>query len=161
MTRGQRIITKIEQMFNETREKYPHITDDMLDSQGAIYYMNGNDGTDFDWNANQRCCEFYIYHKNEIGFIKLYVEVGDTVTIYVYPNGEMSAVETIEKKLDKGDSLYLATLLYEKADRKYIYDSIITEIDFTYEPDEYELREMNEAYEEPDDEEFWDWEDEE
>lgn len=146
MTRGQEIISEIENYFEEVREKYSYITDEMLDSKGAIYCMNGNDGTDFDWNANERCCEFYIYHSNGVGFIKLLVERGDKITIYVYPQGERTAAETIVKKLNKGDSLYLAALLYEQADKKYIYDEIITEIDFTYEPKQYELEEMDEFF---------------
>ena len=152
MTRGQKIIEKIKSVFAEIREKYPLITDEDLHSNGAIFYMNGNDGTDFDWNANDHTSEFYMYHENEIGFIKLYVNKGDTYTAYVYPNGEMSAIETIRGDLDEGDSLYIAALLYRKADREYIYDAPIEEIDFLYEPKEWELREMNGVYDE-------DWED--
>ena len=148
MTRGQKIIGKIKAVFAEIREKYPLITDEDLHSNGAIFYMNGNDGTDFDWNANEHTSEFYMYHENEIGFIKLYVNNGDTYTAYVYPNGEMSATETIRGDLNEGDSLYLAALLYRKADREYIYDEIIDEIDFSYEPDEWELQEMKNEYDE-------------
>ena len=148
MTRGQRIVEKIKGVFAEIREKYPLIADEDLYSNGAIFYMNGNDGTDFDWNANEHTSEFYMYHENEIGFIKLYVNKGDTYTAYVYPNGEMSATETVKGDLNDGDSLYLAALLYRKADREYIYDAIIDEIDFSYEPDEWELQEMKNEYDE-------------
>ena len=148
MTRGQLIIEKIKGVFAEIREKYPFITDEDLHSNGAIFYMNGWDGTDFDWNANDHTSEFYMFHENEIGFIKLYVNKCDTYTAYVYPNGEMSAIETIRGDLGKGDSLYLAALLYRKADREYIYDAIIDEIDFSYEPGEFELIEMNGDYDE-------------
>lgn len=150
MTRGQNIIEKIKGVFTEIREKYPHITDEDLHSNGAIFYVNGNDGTDFDWSANEHTSEFYMFHENEIGFIKLFVNKGDTYTAYVYPNGEMTAIETIRGGLDEGDSLYLAALLYSKADRKYIYDAIIDEIDFSYEPSEFELIEMNGDYDEDD-----------
>ena len=158
MTRGEQIIEKIKTVFADIREKYPFISDEDLHSKGAIFYMNGNDGTDFDWNANEHTSEFYMYHSNEIGFIKLYVNKGDTYTAYVYPNGEMKAVETIRGDLEEGDSLYLAALLYRKADREYIYDADIDEIDFTYEPKEWELSEMR-GYAENDD--YWHEEDEE
>lgn len=121
MTRGQEIIEKIKAVFADIREKYPLITDEDLHNNGAIFYMNGNDGTDFDWNANDNTSEFYMYHENEIGFIKLYVNKSDTYTAYVYPNGEMKAVETIRGDLEEGDSLYLAALLYRKADRESIF----------------------------------------
>lgn len=29
-------------------------TDEMLDTNGAIHYMNGNDSTPFDWKRNER-----------------------------------------------------------------------------------------------------------
>ena len=150
MTRGQKIIEKIKSVFVDIREKCPLIKDEDLRSNGAIYYMNGNDGTDFDWDANDHTSEFYIYHSNEIGFIKLYVNKDDTYTAYVYPNGEMKAVATVRGNLDEGDGLYLATILYRKADRLYIYDAIIDEIDFSYEPDEWELQEMKNEYDEDD-----------
>ena len=146
MTRGQQIIEKIKGVFAEIREKYPFITDEDLLNNGAIFYMNGNGGTDFDWKVNENTCEFYMYHKNEVGFIKLYVNNDDTYTAYIYPNGEMRAVETVKGNLDDGDSLYLATLLYRKADKEYIYDAIIEEIDFSYVPDELEMQEMNGYY---------------
>ena len=150
MTRGQEIIEKIKGVFAGIREKYPLITDEDLHSNGAIFYMNGNDGTDFDWNANDNTSEFYMYHENEIGFIKLFVNKEDTYTAYVYPNGEMRAVETIKGDLNEGDSLYFAALLYRKADSEYIYDADINEIDFSYEPDEWELEEMKNEYDEDD-----------
>lgn len=159
MTRGQLIIEKIKTVFADIRKKYPFITDEDLHSNGAIFYMNGNDGTDFDWNANEHTSEFYMYHSNEIGFIKLYVNKGDTYTAYIYPNGEMSATETVRGNFDEGDSLYLAALLYRKADREYIYDAIVDEIDFSYEPSKWEMCEMNGEYETNDD--YWHKEDEE
>lgn len=159
MTRGQKIIERISNVFDDIRKRYPYITDEDLHSNGAIFYMNGNDGTDFDWNANEHTSEFYMYHSNEIGFIKLYVNKGDTYTAYVYPNGEMSAMETIRGDLNEGDGLYLATLLYRKADREYIYDAIIDEIDFSYEPKKWEMCEMSGEYETNDD--YWHEEDEE
>lgn len=65
----------------------------------------------------------------------------------------MSATETVRGNLDEGDSLYLAALLYRKADREYIYDAIVDEIDFSYEPSKWEMCEMNNDYWHEEDEE--------
>ena len=148
MTRGREIIEKIKSVFADIRKRCPLIADEDLRDNGAIFYMNGKDGTNYDWNVNEHTSEFYMYHKNEIGFIKLYVNKGDTYTAYVYPNGEMSAVATIRGDLDEGDSLFLTALLYRKADWEYIYDANIDEIDFSYEPKEWELQEMENEYDE-------------
>ena len=148
MTRGQRIIEKIKGVFADIREKCPLIKDEDLRDNGAIFYMNGNDGTDYDWNVNDCTSEFYVFHDNKAGFIKLYVNKGDTYTAYVYPNGEMSAIATFSGDLDEGDSLYLAALLYRKADEEYFYDANIDEIDFSYEPNEWDLQKMKNEYDE-------------
>ena len=52
-TKGEKIMAKVISFFNEVRKCYKEITDDKLDSNGAIYYMNSNDGTNFDWNDDQ------------------------------------------------------------------------------------------------------------
>lgn len=44
------------------RERFPEVTDSMLIDNGAIYYMNGNDGTGFDFSMNDRTCEFVNMH---------------------------------------------------------------------------------------------------
>lgn len=146
MTKGEQIIEKIKGVFADIRKKYPLIAEEDLYDKGAIFYMNGNDGTDFDWNTNGHCSELYMYHENEVGFIKLFVSANDTYTAYVYPNGEMSAVETIKGDLEEGDSLYLATILHRKADMNGIFDKNINNIDFSYEPSDFELSDMNHRY---------------
>ena len=67
---GYEFKREIEQIFKVARNMYPNVTDEMLDANGAIHYMNGNDSTPFDWNCNNRLCEFFIFHKNGVGFIK-------------------------------------------------------------------------------------------
>lgn len=60
---GRTIINKVIEYIKKAREMLPEVTDDMLYGNGAIYYMNGNDGTAFDWEANDRCCEFYMFYR--------------------------------------------------------------------------------------------------
>ena len=146
MTRGEQIIENIKGAFADIRKRYPLVTDEDLSEGGAIYYMNGNDGTFFDWHTNGNTCEFYMLHDNKVGFIKLYVNVDDTYTAYTYPNGEMCSVETISGDLNDGDALYLATILYRKADKDYTYDANINKIDFSYEPTVWELADMDGTY---------------
>lgn len=45
---GRAIINKVIEYIEKVREMFPEVTDDMLYGNGAIYYMNGNDGADFD-----------------------------------------------------------------------------------------------------------------
>lgn len=55
-----------------------------LDNQGAVYYCNGNDSTWFDFEANGRTCEFYVYWKNGDDAIKTMVDNED-IYCYIYP----------------------------------------------------------------------------
>lgn len=129
-TKGEKIMAKVISFFNEIREGYKNITDEELDSNGAIYYMNGNDGTDFDWDYNDRLCEFFIFHKNEKGFIKLLVNRDDTMDAYVYPDGEMSPSEVCKKKLCNGEASFLKKIFLYGADYKNIYDEHIDKINY-------------------------------
>lgn len=94
---GYEFKREIERIFKVARNIYPNVTDEMLYTNGAIHYMNGNDSTPFDWNCNNRLCEFFIFHKNEMGFIKAFVNSDNTIDMYIYetddamqPNGTIN-----------------------------------------------------------------------
>ena len=76
---GYEFKREIERIFRVARNMCPNITDAMLDANGAIHYMNSNDNTFFDWNCNNRLCEFFIFYKNEVGFIKANINSDNTI----------------------------------------------------------------------------------
>lgn len=127
---GYEFKKEIERVFKVTREKFPNITNDMLDSNGSIYYMNGNDGTSFDWNANDRLCEFYVFHKNEMGFIKALVNRNNIINIYVYEDGGMKPTYQFTEEIENLDTKSFATLMDNIADREFIYDRPIDELNW-------------------------------
>ena len=134
---GRIIINKVIAYMNKAREMFPEVTDDMLYGNGAIYYMNGNDGTEFDWNVNDRCCEFYLFYKEtEMGFIKVLVNKDDTISGYVYDDkGYGEAIKLEYTNLLNGESKYLVSLLKKEADNKGIWDNDIRKINFDSELD--------------------------
>ena len=134
---GRIIINKVIAYMNKAREMFPEVTDDMLYGNGAIYYMNGNDGTEFDWNVNDRCCEFYLFYKEtEMGFIKVLVNKDDTISRYVYDDkGYGEAIKLEYTNLLNGESKYLVSLLKKEADNKGIWDNDIRKINFDSELD--------------------------
>lgn len=162
MSKGRRILEEIKTYINEARKQYPEITDDILCDNGAIYYMNGNDGTDFDWFCNNRCCEFYLFYKEtEYGFLKVFVYENGKMDGYVYlDKGHGDAIYLPERNLTPDDALYLASLLYLEADKKKIWDSTVDKIDFDRNVKDYEL--LKEEPEEEDEYEYdndddWEW----
>lgn len=131
MTRKRMVINEVIKYFEDIRKQYPDITDDMLDTNGAIHYMNGNDGTDFDWEMNDRLCEFYVFHKNEYGFIKVLVYKSGKMNGYVYlDNGFASAIEVEPRYMYVDDVETLYDAMFYGADYKNIWDEPIDNIDF-------------------------------
>ena len=110
---------------------YPDITDDMLDTDGAIYYMNGNDSTSFDWYCNGRLCEFYMFHKNECGFIKALVNADNTINVYVYEDGRISPTHSFTEKLETGlNAEDFAKIMNHIADERQLWDKPIDQLDW-------------------------------
>lgn len=46
----------LDYIKSSIRDRFPEITDSMLIENGTIFYMNGNDGTNFDFDMNDRTC---------------------------------------------------------------------------------------------------------
>lgn len=115
------MLNQIVNIINEVREEYPIIGNEL---DGKIYYMNGNDGTAFDWNCNERVCEFMVFHENEMGYIKLMVYKDNLITIYVYADGGMHPTKELERHYDK-NPLELANFLYRTFDMNNLWNEPI------------------------------------
>ena len=148
---GYEFKREIERIFKVAREMYPNITDDMLHTNGAIHYMNGKDGTSFDWNANDRLCEFYVYHKNEMGFIKAFVNRDNTIDMYIYEDGGMKPTYKFTEEMENLSAKSFANLMDTIADREYKYDRPIDELDWDVDTMEcYDINDYEDEYEEDD-----------
>ena len=92
---------------------------------GAVHYMNGNDGTDFDYSCNGRACEFYVFYKNEDGAIKVLVRESEMVA-YIYPE-ENPFGGDYKKVVEKSpfDLYELCCYLQGSRDDKGIWDKPI------------------------------------
>lgn len=91
---------KVVDYINKVKEKY-NISNDMLLENGSIYYMNGNDGTAFDWDCNDVTCEFICFYKATdlgliAGCIKVYVTVWGQIKGYVFLNEGYDDAITLE-----------------------------------------------------------------
>ena len=59
----ERFFKRIETIIDCAIKKYM-IDKDSLEDHGTIFYMNGNDSTLFDFEMNDRLCEFGVFHAN-------------------------------------------------------------------------------------------------
>lgn len=140
---------EIERIFKVAREMCPNITDDMLDTNGAIYYMNGNDSTPFDWNCNDRLCEFYIFHENEVGFIKAFVNRDNTIDMYIYEDAGMISTYKFTEEMENLKASSFANLMNYIADENRMWDRPIDELD--WDVDTMECYNIDETEDEEDD----------
>lgn len=134
------ILIKISNHMKSNLEKFlPEINLSDLEENGKIYYMNGDDGTLFDWELNERLCEFMSFYndKTNLGAIKTLVCSDGKIITYLYKNKANSPFKQIEDSITKTEAFELAVLLYEKADKLDIFDKAIedmnTDIEITSE----------------------------
>ena len=123
-------ITIIENAIAETMAIFSCIKRESLLEDGAIFYANGNDGTDFDWRCNSCLPEFYVYHGDELGqmgYIKVRVFKNGKMTIYVYPCGEMKPTYTVERECGFSAE-HLKHIMLCEADRAGKWDKKLSEI---------------------------------
>lgn len=137
-------LEKICGKFDAIITKY-NINRDDLYGGGKIYYMNANDGTEFDWKMNDHACEFYIFFANERGFCKIYAESDGYIRGYVFPDGGQKSAENFKEYIGVDSAESLAILMLVAADKRHRWDEDIEPIikyadkyDITY-SDYYEL----------------------
>ena len=117
------MLKQIVDVVNEIRKEYPIIGNEL---DGKIYNMNGNDGTDFDWDMNDRTCEFMVFNEKEMGYISITVNRDSTMNIYVYPDGAWLPIYEFERTY-KGDVNKLKNWLYRTFDMNGLWDESIEE----------------------------------
>lgn len=131
-------IDTIVAIINDDVEKYTSYKQ-RENFENDLIYANGNDGTEFDWENNNRLCEFVYWHKNGSCAMRCLVERSGDVEVYLYPEGE---IEPTHSEVHKG-----ALLGYEVEDLYFylmkevellvnpIYDAPVQEIfKYTVEP---------------------------
>lgn len=81
------ILNEIRRMINKNLITYlPHVKAENLEENGAIYYMNGRNGTEFDWYVNGKISDFFVFYNddNNLGAVKLTLYNNGNVLIYIY-----------------------------------------------------------------------------
>lgn len=79
------ILIAIKEIIDSNLKLYlPHVASDHLENNGAVYYMNGKDGTEFDWYINEKFPPFMVFYndKANLGAVKL----------LLYKDGESSSI---------------------------------------------------------------------
>lgn len=77
--------------------KHP-IKDKGITYKREIIYANGNDGTDFDWNMNDRTCEFCVVYdtKSGMNYIQVFVTKEGYIKGYYFEHDNQAYGEYLE-----------------------------------------------------------------
>jgi hypothetical protein len=135
-----KILTELKKIMTDSIKEYlPEVSFDRLEDNGTVFYMNGKNGTEFDWFVNDKISDFMMFYNDEdnMGAVKATLYNAGDVLIYVYGEQGKTIVKEINTFLDveKEDILSLAVNLRYEADEKRIWDSDIESIDTDVEPE--------------------------
>lgn len=145
---ANRILCEIKKIVDKNIALYlPHVKSSELEDGGAVFYMNGQNGTEFDWYVNDRFLYFMVFYsdKDNLGAVKLALYNTGEVQVYLYGEKGKKLVKTEKEHLDidKTDMLKLAALLTREADDKKMWDRNIDNIHVDIEITDDELREFS------------------
>lgn len=128
-----RILNEIKEIINNNMKLYlPHVKPSELENDGAIYYMNGKDGTEFDWYVNDKLPPFMVFYNDEanLGAMKLLLYNDGAVALYIYDEKGKNLMKEVNTYLDVKETelLELAVILKNEADDNNIWGADIESI---------------------------------
>ena len=104
-------LDEIKRLAAETRAKHPEITDDLLEQNGAIYYMNGMNGTENTWINDGMTCDFMICYASwpQFGFIRIFGKKAGAIRVCVFEDNFMEPIEKHEVPFSAAAMPYFAS----------------------------------------------------
>ena len=150
-----KIFSQIEKIMLECiNSEMPDLDRRDLEKHGAVFYMNGKNGTAFDWYVNDRFPSFFIFYddKENLGAAKALLYTDGRMDIYIYGDKGHAEPKTISCEIDAdyNELLTLAVLLMKNADDRKVWDEDIRVIDCEEVPDNSSMEEfisLKEAHE--------------
>ena len=125
MLKNAKIWEKIEELITEKIEEH-NIDEKKL--KNGIFYLNGNDGTEFDFFANDRLCEIVKEYDDDYFAVKLFLGKKGDLSIYTFPDLEdrnKVFEDKIRSFISEEEFEEFCANIYEYTDAKDIYDDKI------------------------------------
>ena len=144
-----RILNRIKETISSNMEVYlPHVKTSDLEKDGAIYYMNGRDGTEFDWYVNSKLSPFMVFYDDEdnLGAIKLLLYRDGSIVVYIYDEKGKKLIKEVHTHLEvnETDIFELAVILRNEADDNNIWGADIENINTDLEVNDERINEFKE-----------------
>lgn len=149
-----KIIFEIKNLMIDCIKKYiPDISINDLEDNGSVFYMNGKNGTEFDWYVNEKISDFMIFYndRNNMGAVKTTLFNNGALLTYVYGDRGKTILQEVKSYIEdvtEDEILSLAIILRNEADDKKIWDENIEKINTDSKPDNNMINEFlsNEYY---------------
>lgn len=127
------ILIEIRKIIEKNVELYlPQVKNSDLEGDGAVFYMNGRDGTEFDWHVNGKLPPFMVFYndKENMGAVKLMLYKDGTVVLCLYDDNGKTLLKEVHDHIesDESDLFELAVILRNQADDKRIWGADIEKI---------------------------------
>lgn len=134
-----KILSEIKEIMIDCVEKYlPDISLTDLEGDGAVFYMNGKNGTEFDWYVNDKLSNFMMFYddKDNMGAVKATLYNDGGLLIYAYGDRGKTVIQEINTYLDVPDEdiLSLAVVLRNEADDNRVWDENIEKLNTDFVP---------------------------
>lgn len=142
-----RILNEIKKVMEQNWELYlSHVKASELENDGAIFYMNGKDGTEFEWYVNDKLPPFMIFYndKDNMGALKLMLYKNGDVELYIYEDHGKKLLQEIHTHIEaaEADLLELAVILRNEADDHSLWGANIERFHTDFKPDDEMLRQF-------------------
>lgn len=124
------ILNEIKSIMEQNREQYlPQVKSSDLEENGAVYFMNSRDGTEFEWYVNDKLPPFMTFYDDEakMGAVKLLLYRDGAVQVFIYDNTAKNMCKEVCTRIEYGEAelLDLAVLLRHQAEDSSKWDANI------------------------------------
>ena len=147
-----RILNEIKTIIKENLNKYlPDVKNSDLEENGMVYYMNGKNGTEFEWYINEKLPSFMVFYndKQNLGAVKFSIYTNGEVTLYIYGDKGKKIVKEVNTfiETEENELFRLAVILKNEADDNRFWDASIDKINTDIDPNEEQIESFKEAEE--------------
>lgn len=151
-----RILNEIKEIIKQNINEYlSEVKPSDLEENGTVYYMNGKNGTQFDWYVNAHLPNFMVFYNDEqnLGAVKLSIYTDGQVILYIYGDKGNKVIKEVKTSIEVAENelFNLAVILKSEADDKSIWEASIDKINTDVEINDKKITEFqdSEQYMEP------------
>lgn len=151
-----RVLNEIKEIIKQNINEYlPEVKPSDLEENGEVYYMNGKNGTEFDWYVNEHLPSFMVFYndKQNLGAVKLSIYTDGGVVLYIYGDKGNKVIKEVQTSIEVAENelFNLAVILKSEADDKRIWDASIDKINTNVQINDKAITEFqdSEKYMEP------------